>query len=107
QLREAGLPRDLRGQRPGKAPDGHHQLQHRCLTVLGVVGPRPAAVRRYERRVQARRELSHLRAHALIAHVYSRSSLEPSIGIHREIWEINEKTWLPDLPDLPVHSGFK
>ena len=32
-----------------------------------------------------------------------RSSLESTIGIHREIWEIEEKTW---LPDLPVHSGF-
>jgi len=35
-----------------------------------------------------------------------RSLLESTIGIHREIREIKEKTWLPDLPGLPVHSGF-
>jgi len=39
--------------------------------------------------------------------VYSPSSLESTIKIHREIWEIKEKTWLPDLPGLPVYSGFK
>src|SRR5262249_15500011 len=33
----------------------------------------------------------------------SRSSLESTIGIHREFREIKEKTWLPDLADLPVH----
>jgi len=35
---------------------------------------------------------------------YPRSSLESTIGIHREICEIKEKTW---LPDLLVHSGFR
>src|SRR5262249_13893649 len=39
--------------------------------------------------------------------VLFRSSLESTIGIHGEIWEIKKKTWLPDLPGLPVHSGFK
>src|SRR5215510_3378256 len=28
-----------------------------------------------------------------------------TIGIHKEIWEIKKKTWLPDLPGLPVHYG--
>src|SRR5262245_3313619 len=36
----------------------------------------------------------------------SRNSLESTIGIHREIWGDQRETWLPDLPGLPVHSGF-
>jgi len=39
--------------------------------------------------------------------IYLRSSLESTIGIHREIREIKEKIQLPDLPELPVDSGLK
>src|SRR6185503_2919067 len=53
QRRPPDLPRRVRGQRPVEAVDDDRQLQHRHLTVLGVVGHRSAADRRHQRSLQA------------------------------------------------------
>ena len=49
-----------------QASDGHRQLQHGRLAVLGVVRTRLPSIRSDQRGVQARCELLDLRAHALI-----------------------------------------
>jgi hypothetical protein len=64
-IRFFGLPWCLRGQRSGQAAADDRQLQHRHLAVLGVVGPRPAPVRRNQRSLQARRQLRDVRNDAL------------------------------------------
>ena len=61
----ADLPRAVRGQRSAQAPADDRQLQHRRLAVLGVVRHGPAADRRHQRSLQARRELHHLWPDAL------------------------------------------
>ena len=53
--RRPGLQGHLRRQRSQQAADGHHQLQHRRLPVLGMVGPRVPSLRSDQRGVQARR----------------------------------------------------
>ena len=54
---------------PTQAAADDRQLQHRHLAVLGVVGPRPPAVRRDQRSLQARRQLHHLRPDSLKWHL--------------------------------------
>jgi hypothetical protein len=55
------IPRGLRRQRSRETADDDHQRQHRRVTVLGVVGPGPAPLRRHERSLQAGCELSSVR----------------------------------------------
>ena len=58
---QADLPRDLRKQRSLEAAHRDHQLQHRHLGILGVFRYGLTPHRRVERRLQARRQLPHLR----------------------------------------------
>ncbi len=63
----ADLPRRVRGQRSEQAAPNHHQLQHRCLAVLGMVRSGTSPDRSDQRGVQARRQLPGVRPDALDA----------------------------------------